>query len=564
MKVVIIGGVAGGATAAARIRRLDEKAEIIVLERSGFVSYANCGLPYYIGGLIKDEHELTVQTPESLWNRYRIDVRVLQEAVAIDREKKEVTVKILETDEEYSESYDKLILAPGAVPIVPDISGIDNPRIYTLRTIEDALHIRNSVDLNDIMSAVVIGGGFIGLEAAENLWSLGIHITLIDAADQVLPQLDRDMAGFVHSHLKENGFELLLNRTVSGFESVEEGIIVNLDNGDIIETDMVLMAIGITPESGLAKKAGLELGNREAIKVNRYMQTSDPDIYAVGDAVEIRSFITGKRMSVPLAGPANKQGRIAADNIAGYDSRYKGASSTSIIKIYDMTAATTGLNEKRARELEIPYEKVILSSPSHAAYYPGGHLMSMKVLFNINTWKIIGAQIVGYDGVDKRIDVLAAVMQSGGDVVTLKDIDLAYAPPFSSAKDPINMVGYIAENVLTGKTKLFYCEDIAELKKREDIQRIDVRTAAEFSAGKIDGFEYLIPVDELRDRLNELTVDKPVYVVCQSGLRSYIACRILSQEGFDCYNLAGGYRFYECFKKDRFDKEGQLDCGVYI
>lgn len=564
MKVVIIGGVAGGATAAARIRRLDEKAEIIVLERSGFVSYANCGLPYYIGGLIKDEHELTVQTPESLWNRYRIDVRVLQEAVAIDREKKEVTVKILETDEEYSESYDKLILAPGAVPIVPDISGIDNPRIYTLRTIEDALHIRNSVDLNDIMSAVVIGGGFIGLEAAENLWSLGIHITLIDAADQVLPQLDRDMAGFVHSHLKENGFELLLNRTVSGFESVEEGIIVNLDNGDIIETDMVLMAIGITPESGLAKKAGLELGNRDAIKVNRYMQTSDPDIYAVGDAVEIRSFITGKRMSVPLAGPANKQGRIAADNIAGYDSRYKGASSTSIIKIYDMTAATTGLNEKRARELEIPYEKVILSSPSHAAYYPGGHLMSMKVLFNINTWKIIGAQIVGYDGVDKRIDVLAAVMQSGGDVVTLKDIDLAYAPPFSSAKDPINMVGYIAENVLTGKTKLFYCEDIAELKKREDIQRIDVRTAAEFSAGKIDGFEYLIPVDELRDRLNELTVDKPVYVVCQSGLRSYIACRILSQEGFDCYNLAGGYRFYECFKKDRFDKEGQLDCGVYI
>ncbi len=564
MKVVIIGGVAGGATAAARIRRLDEKAEIIVLERSGFVSYANCGLPYYIGGLIKDEHELTVQTPESLWNRYRIDVRVLQEAVAIDREKKEVTVKILETDEEYSESYDKLILAPGAVPIVPDISGIDNPRIYTLRTIEDALHIRNSVDLNDIMSAVVIGGGFIGLEAAENLWSLGIHITLIDAADQVLPQLDRDMAGFVHSHLKENGFELLLNRTVSGFESVEEGIIVNLDNGDIIETDMVLMAIGITPESGLAKKAGLELGNRDAIKVNRYMQTSDPDIYAVGDAVEIRSFITGKRMSVPLAGPANKQGRIAADNIAGYDSRYKGASSTSIIKIYDMTAATTGLNEKRARELEIPYEKVILSSPSHAAYYPGGHLMSMKVLFNINTWKIIGAQIVGYDGVDKRIDVLAAVMQSGGDVVTLKDIDLAYAPPFSSAKDPINMVGYIAENVLTGKTKLFYCEDIAELKKREDIQRIDVRTASEFSAGKIDGFEYLIPVDELRDRLNELTVDKPVYVVCQSGLRSYIACRILSQEGFDCYNLAGGYRFYECFKKDRFDKEGQLDCGVYI
>lgn len=564
MKVVIIGGVAGGATAAARIRRLDEKAEIIVLERSGFVSYANCGLPYYIGGLIKDEHELTVQTPESLWNRYRIDVRVLQEAVAIDREKKEVTVKILETDEEYSESYDKLILAPGAVPIVPDISGIDNPRIYTLRTIEDALHIRNSVDLNDIMSAVVIGGGFIGLETAENLWSLGIHITLIDAADQVLPQLDRDMAGFVHSHLKENGFELLLNRTVSGFESVEEGIIVNLDNGDIIETDMVLMAIGITPESGLAKKAGLELGNRDAIKVNRYMQTSDPDIYAVGDAVEIRSFITGKRMSVPLAGPANKQGRIAADNIAGYDSRYKGASSTSIIKIYDMTAATTGLNEKRARELEIPYEKVILSSPSHAAYYPGGHLMSMKVLFNINTWKIIGAQIVGYDGVDKRIDVLAAVMQSGGDVVTLKDIDLAYAPPFSSAKDPINMVGYIAENVLTGKTKLFYCEDIAELKKREDIQRIDVRTASEFSAGKIDGFEYLIPVDELRDRLNELTVDKPVYVVCQSGLRSYIACRILSQEGFDCYNLAGGYRFYECFKKDRFDKEGQLDCGVYI
>lgn len=564
MKVVIIGGVAGGATAAARIRRLDEKAEIIILERSGFVSYANCGLPYYIGGLIKDEHELTLQTPETLWSRYRIEVRTLHEAVSIDREKKEVVIKKLETDEEYRESYDKLILAPGAVPIIPDIPGINDSRIYTLRTIEDALHIKNGVDYNDIMSAVVIGGGFIGLEAAENLWSLGIHITLVDAADQVLPQFDRDMAGFVHSHLKENGFDLRLNRTVSDFESVEEGIIVNLDNGDVIETDMVLMAIGITPESGLAKAAGLELGGRGAIKVNRHMQTSDPDIYAVGDAVEIKSFVTGKRTSVPLAGPANKQGRIAADNIAGYDSRYKGASGTSIIKIYDLTAASTGLNEKWAKELDIPYEKVILSPPSHAAYYPGAHLMTMKVLFNINTWKIIGAQVIGYDGVDKRIDVLAAVMQSGGDIVTLKDIDLAYAPPFSSAKDPINMVGYISENVLTGKVKLFYCEDIAKLKDREDIQRIDVRTEEEHSSGKIDGFDRLIPIDELRDRINELDIEKPVYIVCQSGLRSYIASRILAQEGFDCYSFAGGYRFYECFRKDRFDKEGQLDCGVYI
>lgn len=560
-KVVIVGGVAGGASAAARLRRLDEETEIIIFEKSGYISYANCGLPYYIGGVIENSENLTLQTPESFWSRFHIDARVNHEVTSINRTEKTVTVTNLITGEEFDESYDKLVLSPGAVPIKPNLEGIDNPNIYTLRTVEDTLKLRQIVLNKKISSAVILGGGFIGIEMAENLQELGIDVSLIEMQSQVLSQLDSDMASFAHAHLRSKGVKLLFNKAVTAFQRKESGIKVLMNDSSIINTDMVILAIGVSPDSRLAEKAGLKLGFKNSIAVNEHMQTSDEDIYAVGDAVEINNMITGQKSLISLAGPANKQGRIAADNISGLNSVYKGSVGSSVLKVFDMTVASTGINEKTAKLNNIPYNKIILSPASHAGYYPGGRVMTMKMLWNSDTNKIIGAQIVGFEGVDKRIDVIATAIQCDMEVTELKDLDLAYAPPFSSAKDPVNMAGFIAENVINNMVRQFYYEDIEKLRK-QNVTLLDTRTMAEYKAGHAEGFDKNIPVDDLREHIDELDKNKPVYVMCQSGLRSYIACRILTNEGYDCYNFAGGYRFYQSVKNDRFDENCCTDCGI--
>ena len=542
MKVVIIGGVAGGVTAGTRLRRLDESARILILERSGFVSYANCGLPYYIGGEIRDAGALTLQTPDSLWNRYRIEARVRHEVKAICREEKTLTVLDRDRGLEYQERYDKLILAPGAKPQRPPIPGVHNDRVYTLRTVEDMLLIAREAEVHRVKSAVVVGGGFIGLEMAENLRRLGMEVTLVEMHRQVLGQLDPDMAGFVHAQLRSNGVQLRLGCGVTAFEYQPDGVLVNLTVGKRIRAGMVLLATGVAPDGSLAHAAGLTLGMHGGVAVNHHMQTSDPDIYAVGDAAEILHAVSHRRTTVPLAGPARRQARVAADHIAGLDSHYRGAAGTAILRIFGLTAAVTGLNEGMARSLNLAYEKVILSPPSHAAYYPGAGEMTLKLLFSREDGRILGAQIVGENGVDKRIDVLAAAMQAGMQAPALKELDLAYAPPFSSANDPVNMAGFMAENVLSGKVKQFFHTELNRLP--HDAQRLDVRTREETKAGRAEGFELLIPLDELRERLHELDRKRPVYVMCQSGYRSYLACRILSQNGFDCWHLAGGYRLY--------------------
>ena len=591
MKVIIIGGVAGGASAAARLRRLDENAEIILLERSGYISYANCGLPYYIGGVIREKSALSVQTPESFGGRFRVDVRVKNEAVSIDPKEKTVRVRNLETGEEYTESYDKLLLSPGAKAIRPGLPGMDDKRIMTLRTVEDTLAIRDYLEEKKPKRAVVVGGGFIGLETAENLMGEGLEVSLIQMEDQVLPPLDYDMACQVHSFLRGKGLDLRLNRTVTGFIPKEDGLVVRMkrtegqpgsQSGQMnqsgqpgtseqtkaeeesIRADFVLMAAGVLPETGLAREAGLALGQKGAIVVDEHMRTSVPDIYAVGDAVEIRHFITGKKTLVALAGPANRQGRIAADNICGRDSVYQGAQGSSIIRLFEMTAASTGINEKQAKAMGLDYDKVITFSANHATYYPGAENLTIKTLFERSTGKLLGAQIVGFDGVDKRIDVLACAMRAGMTGEELADMDLAYAPPYSSAKDPVNMAGYVIGNVRSGLVEQYYWDEADGLSDRKDAILLDVRTEGEYQNGHIPG-TVNIPLDELRNRLSELDRGKILYVNCQSGLRSYLACRILSQNGFSCKNLAGGYRFYEYVKTDRtYDAAPAGPCGAKL
>ena len=550
MKVVIVGGVAGGATAAARIRRLDEQAEIVIFERSGFVSYANCGLPYYIGGVITDQRELTLQTPESFFARFRINVRVRHEVTAIHPENKTVSVKNLETGEQFEEQYDKLLLSPGARPTQPRLAGAEHERIFTLRTVEDTLRIRQFVERQRPRSAVLAGGGFIGLEMAENLRELGVEITIVQRADQVLPPLDYDMAAQIHTLLRSHGVRLKLGSAVAGFESSGEQVVTLLEGEEPLRSDMVLLAIGVTPDTGLAREAGLELGQKGAIRVNDRMETSLPDIYAVGDAVEVEHFVTKERAVVALAGPANRQGRIAADNICGGDSRYSGAQGSSVIKLFELTAASTGINERSAQAAGLDYDKVILSPEHHASYYPGSQTMTMKVLWDKNTLRLLGAQIVGRGGVDKRIDVLATAIRSGMKATELAELDLAYAPPYSSAKDPVNMAGFMVENIAAGKLKQFHWQQVDDLPRDGSVTLLDTRTAGEYRRGHVDGFHNL-PVDELRERLGELEASKPVYVMCQTGLRSYVACRVLAQHGFDCYNLSGGYRFYEMVTRER-------------
>ena len=541
MKVVIIGGVAGGATAAARIRRLSESAEIVMLERTGYVSYANCGLPYYIGGAIEEEEDLTLQTPQSFFSRYRVDVRVGHEALAVDRAGKQVAVRDLASGREYRESYDKLLLAPGAKPVLPEGAKISDPRVFTLRTVEDTLAMHDFVAGGGVKRAVVVGGGFIGLETAENLAERGVKVTLIQRGDHVLAPLDRDMACFLHAELIRRGVDLRLLTPFEGLSA--EGELKVLTARGAFPADMAVIALGVTPDTALAAAAGLALGQKGSIVTDSHMRTSDPDIYAVGDAVEVRHFVTGARALVSLAGPANKQGRIAADNICGGDSEYMGPQGSSVIKVFSLTAASTGINEKTARAAGIAYEKVVLSPVHHASYYPGAQIMTMKVLYERGSLRILGAQIVGGAGVDKRIDVLATALRAGLRATDLKDLDLAYAPPYSSAKDPVNMAGYMAENLALGRVKQAYCEDVAALPRDGSATLLDTRTPFEYARGHAAGFVN-IPLDELRGRLGEIARERPVYVMCQSGLRSYLACRILAQNGYDCYNIAGGYRFY--------------------
>lgn len=561
MKVIIVGGVAGGATAAARIRRLDEQAEIVVFERSGYVSYANCGLPYYIGGVIERREDLTLQTPESFFSRFRVSMKVHHEVTAIHPERRTVSVKNLETGEEFEEKYDKLLLSPGAKPAQPRLPGIGMDKLFTLRTVEDTFRIREYIDTKHPKSVVLAGGGFIGLELAENLRELGMEVTIVQQLNHLMNPFDSDMAAFIHSEMRRHGVKLLLGHTVEGFEEKDEGVDVLLKDEKPIHADMVVMAIGVTPDTQLAKDAGLELGIKGSILVNERMETSVPDIYAVGDAVQVKNYVTGEDALISLAGPANKQGRIAADNICGGDSRYFGSDGTSVIKVFDMTAATTGISETAAKEAGIDADKVILSPMSHAGYYPGGKVMTMKVIFDKETCRLLGAQIVGYDGVDKRIDVLAVSIQAGLKATQLKDLDLAYAPPYSSAKDPVNMAGFMIENISKGIVKQFYLEDVPMLLGDESVILLDVRTPEEYNRGHIDGF-INIPVDHLRERLGALDFGKPVYVMCQSGLRSYIAARILAGNGYDCYNFTGGFRFYDAVMNDRCLVEKAAACGM--
>lgn len=563
MKVVIVGGVAGGATAAARIRRLDESAQIHVFERSGYVSYANCGLPYYIGGIITDPEELTLQTPESFWKRFRIHMHVHHEVTAIHPERKTVTVLNRETGQTFEEAYDKLLLAPGAKPILPDFQGTMSDGVFTLRTVEDTFRIRQFAEKNKPRSAVLAGGGFISLELAENLREMGLEVTIVQKLNHLLNPMDYDMATFLHGKMRSRGIQLVLGKSVAGLSAAREGIQIQVENHPPLTADMVILAIGVRPDSSLAKDAGLALGAAGSILVNDRMETSLPDIYAVGDAVQIRHQVSGKDVRIALAGPANKQGRIAADNICGGDSHYAGAQGSSIIKLFDMTAAVTGLNEKAAADAGIDYDKVYLSPSSHASYYPGAKTMTMKILFERNTLRLLGAQIIGFDGVDKRIDVLAAAIYAGLSARDLTELDLAYAPPYASAKDPVNLAGYLIENLADGRIKQISWEQINSLPQDGSTLLLDVRTPEEYKKGHLEGFQN-IPLDELRDRLSTLDPAKPAILLCQSGLRSYLGCRILAQHGFSCSHVAGGYLLCQSVFSDQEPAARHLPCGKEV
>lgn len=561
MKVVIVGGVAGGATAAARIRRLNEKAEIIVFERSGYISYANCGLPYYIGNVITEQEELTLQTPESFFSRFRINMKVHHEVISIHPEQKTISVRNLENGEEFEEFYDKLILSPGAKPAQPRLPGIGIEKLFTLRTVEDTLRIKEYINQNHPKSVVLAGGGFIGLELAENLRELGMNVTIVQRPKQLMNPFDADMASFIHNEMRKHKVTLALGYTVEGFEEKDGGVDVLLKDEKPLHADMVVLAIGVVPDTHLAKKAGLELGLKDSIVVNDRMETSVPDIYAAGDAVQVKHYVTGQNALISLAGPANKQGRIIADNICGGDSRYPGSQGSSVIKVFDLTAAVTGINEKNARKYGLNIDTVILSPLNHAGYYPGGKVMTMKVVFEKETYRLLGAQIVGYEGVDKRIDVLSTAIHAGLSATQLKDLDLAYAPPYSSAKDPVNMAGFMIDNISKGILKQWHIEDLADLPHDGSVTLLDVRTVSEYNKGHIEGFQN-IPVDDLRERLDEFEKGKTVYVICQSGLRSYIATRILEENGYETFNFSGGFRFYDAVLHDRCLIETASACGM--
>ncbi|MBT0023457.1 FAD-dependent oxidoreductase [Vibrio alginolyticus] len=558
-KIVIIGGVAGGASAAARARRLSEDAEIIMFERGPFVSFANCGLPYHIGGDIQERSKLLLQTPESFLARFNVDVRVMNEVVSINRQDKTVTVNNLLDGSEYQESYDFLLLSPGAGPVVPPIPGIDNPLTHSLRNIPDMDRIIKTIETNKVEHATVIGGGFIGLEMMEAFHQLGIKTTLVEMADQVMTPVDREMAGFAHAEIREKGIDLKLgvalesvkfvpNEHLASFDSGEsekhqhlEGELeLTLNNGERLTTDILIMAIGVRPETKLAKEAGLEIGALGGIYINEYMQTSDPSIYAVGDAVEEKDFVTGEQTLVPLAGPANRQGRMAADNMLGRQETYQGTQGTAICKIFDLAVASTGKNEKQLKRENIAYEKVYVHTASHASYYPGAETVSFKMLFDPVTGKILGAQAVGKDGVDKRIDVMAVAQRAGMTVEQLQHLELTYAPPYGSAKDVINQAAFVANNIIKGDATAIHYDEMDSLT--EDQLLLDVRNPGELeSVGYLEG-AINIPVDQLRRRMHELPKDKEIVIYCQVGLRGNVAYRQLVNNGYKARNLIGGYR----------------------
>lgn len=543
MKLVIIGGVAGGATAAARARRLNEQAEIVLFERGEYISFANCGLPYYIGQVITERDNLLVTTPEAFSRRYHIDIRTFTEVVSINRKDREVEVRNIVTGETSRERYDKIILSPGAEPARPPIEGIDLPNIFSVRNIPDSDQIKKIVDEKQPESAVVIGGGFIGLEMAENLMHRGVKTTIIEMADQVMASMDKEMASIIHHHLEEQGIVLKLGQAVSSFQKKEDGLLVTTNKGVQVYGDLVILSIGVKPENSLAVKAGLVLSERGCIKVDGTMQTSDPNIYAVGDAVEVRDFVTGAPINTALAGPANKQGRIAADNVMGRRTVFRGTLGTSIVKLFNLTAAVTGPGEKVLKAKNIPFMTSYTVSGSHAGYYPGASEMTIKLIFSPGSGKILGAQVVGESGVDKRVDVLATAIRGGMTVYDLEELELAYAPPFSSAKDPVNVAGFVAANILKGDMDVIHWNEIDQAVK-DGAVLIDLRTREELEALGTIKSSINIPVDELRGRLSEMDPEKTYILYCAVGLRGYVAFRIMKQKGFNAANLSGGYNIY--------------------
>lgn len=553
MRVVIIGGVAGGASAATRIRRLDEEAEIIIYEKSGYVSYANCGLPYYIGDVITDEAKLSVQDAAGLLRRYNIWAKVKHEVIKIDPDRKVVKVKNLTNNKEFEQTYDKLVIATGAKPIKPNIPGVDLPEVFTLRNVEDTLAIKQYVNTHNVNNIAIIGGGFIGIELAENLANIGKNITIYEMSAQLLSLLDRDMAAFVHATLREHNVTIKLKTEVSAIEKSANQLIVKTES-EVLPFDMVILAIGVIPDTTLVNNLGINKGIKGSIVVNDKMETEIKDIYAVGDAVQVKHYITGKPTLIPLAGPANKQGRIAADNICGLDAHYNGSQGTSIIKIFDKVITATGLNETMAKRGGYNAESIVLSPISKAGYYPGSKAMTMKITFDKKSHHILGAQIFGMDGVDKRIDVIATAIRAKLKATDLPDLELAYAPPFSLPKDPVNLAGFIIENVLTGKVNQVNYQELMTLPKDGSVTFLDVRSEFEFARGSAEAFINL-PLDNLRRKINELPKDKKVIVMCQSGLRSYLATRILKQHGFDAYNFVGGYAFYRAITADKLAAE---------
>ena len=542
MKIIIIGGVAGGATTAARIRRVDETAEIILLEKGKHISYANCGLPYYIGGVIEEREKLFVQTPEAFSTRFRVDVRTENEVIFIDRKKKTVTVR-QSSEDTYEESYDKLLISTGASPVRPPLPGIDLPGIFTLRNVTDTDRIKEYINSHSPRKAVVVGAGFIGLEMAENLHAQGAKVSIVEMGNQVMAPIDFSMASLVHQHLMDKGVNLYLEQAVASFEREGKGLKVTFKNGQSISADIVILSIGVRPETSLARAAELTIGPAGGIAVNDYLQTSDEAIYAIGDAIEYRHPITGKPWLNYLAGPANRQGRIVADNILGAKIPYEGSIGTSIAKVFDMTVASTGLPGKRLRLEGIDYMSSTIHPASHAGYYPDAMPMSIKITFDKQTGRLYGGQIVGYDGVDKRIDGLALVIKHQGTVYDLMKVEQAYAPPFSSAKDPVAIAGYVAEDMITDKTNPVYWRELRDIEM-ENKFLLDVRTQDEFALGSLPG-AVNIPLDELRDRMSELPKDRMIYTFCAVGLRGYLAYRILTQHGFDkVRNLSGGLKTY--------------------
>ncbi|PEA55137.1 CoA-disulfide reductase [Bacillus pseudomycoides] len=552
-KIVVVGGVAGGASVAARLRRLSEDDEIIIFERGEYISFANCGLPYYIGGVIQERQKLLVQTVEKMSKRFNLDIRILSEVIKINKEEKTIAVKNVVTNETYEESYDVLILSPGSKPIVPPIPGIETAKaLFTLRNVPDTDRIKGYIDEKKPRHATVIGGGFIGVEMAENLRERGLDVTLVEMNNQVMPPIDYEMAAYVHEHMTKHGVQLILEDGVEAFE--EDGAVIRLKSGAKIHTDMIILSIGVQPESSLAKEAGLELGVRNTIKVNETLQTSDPSIYAIGDAIEVKDFVTETETMIPLAWPANRQGRLLADIIHGHaDSIYKGTMGTSIAKVFELTVASTGVNEKVLQRLDLPYEVVHVQANSHAGYYPNAYPVLLKLIFHKETGDIYGAQAVGRDGVDKRIDVIATAMKGKLKVMDLSDLELSYAPPYSSAKDPVNMVGYAASNIIEGLVETVQWHEIDEIVEKGGYL-IDVREPNELKQGMIKG-SVNIPLDEVRDRLHELPTGKEIYITCQLGMRGYVAARILMENGYEVKNVDGGFKLYRAVLPNRVAHE---------